>query len=457
MSIAASAAAADYQRDLGDGLILRWSTQEDTTKISELVGNVFRQGQNDEPNMSLQARVEQLMSGNHPLMSPTDYGVIEDTSREGKPLVACTCLWQHEWAYEGIPFSVGRPEIVASDPTYRKRGLIRALFAMVHARSAARGDLVQAITGIPYFYRQFGYEYALDLGGERTTYISAIPALKEGENESYTFREATLEDIPLIIGYYNLPRANSMVWTTIPENYWRYEVWEAWQNKPEKYHTIRTLMIVDAQGTPVGYAMLDNLRRGRGMFVFAFEVSKGVNLQAVMPSALRGLAKVGEQIPRRKADTPALSEIIFALGRKHPVYDVLGDEMAHEKEPPYAWYVRVADLPEFLKHISPILEKRLAASYLNNYTGELKLDFYRGGLRMVFAEGKLTTVENWPVPVYNSNAGAGFPPLLFLKTLFGYSSLDTLRAAFPDVWFNAETKALLNILFPTRYSFVAPL
>ncbi len=43
---------------------------------------------------------------------------------------------------------------------------------MVHQRSADEGHLVTAITGIPYFYRQFGYEYALDLGGKRTTYLT---------------------------------------------------------------------------------------------------------------------------------------------------------------------------------------------------------------------------------------------------------------------------------------------
>ncbi len=57
--------------------------------------------------------------------------------------------------------------MVATDARYRNRGLVRALFEMIHARSSAEGHLVQAITGIPYFYRQFGYEYVLDLDGSR--------------------------------------------------------------------------------------------------------------------------------------------------------------------------------------------------------------------------------------------------------------------------------------------------
>ena len=41
-----------------------------------------------------------------------------------------------------------------------------------------RGELVQGITGIPYYYRQFGYEMALDLGGGRMCYAPQIPELK---------------------------------------------------------------------------------------------------------------------------------------------------------------------------------------------------------------------------------------------------------------------------------------
>src|SRR5207248_10437926 len=58
--------------------------------------------------------------------------------------------------------------ILATAPGYRNRGLIRAVLAMVHARGDGEGRPLSAITGIPYFYRQFGYEYVLDLGGGRT-------------------------------------------------------------------------------------------------------------------------------------------------------------------------------------------------------------------------------------------------------------------------------------------------
>jgi hypothetical protein len=142
-----------YQRDLGDGLVLRWSTSGDTEAVVQLVSHVFREREDALPNVSLGHLIGELMSGTHPLMGPGDFALVEDRNRPDRPLVGCTCLWRHTWEYEGVPFKIGRPEIVASDPAYRHRGLVRALFEIIHARSESEGHLAQAITGIPYFYR----------------------------------------------------------------------------------------------------------------------------------------------------------------------------------------------------------------------------------------------------------------------------------------------------------------
>ena len=453
MSMTQDVTVAHYQRDLGDGLILRWSRPEDTEGIAQLCGAVFRSSANEPQNVAIANVVRRLMSGRNPWMSPNDYAVIEDTSKEGCPIIACTCLWRHEWEYEGIPFAVGRPEIVASDPAYRRRGLIRALFELIHARSAAEEHLVQAITGIPHFYRQFGYEYVLDLEGKRTTYLSLIPKAKEGEPEPYMLRTATVEDLPMIVQCYNSRRASNMVWHNIPERYWRYEI-ENWHGPSDVERGAHLQMIVDATGASLGFLLTWVRRRGRELGVWIFEVLPGVNLQAIMPPILRALQAYGQQMPTQQPDTEPLSEISFYLYQSHPVYDVLGKELAPFRQPPYAWYIRVPDLAALIRQIAPALEQRLAASVLAGYSGELKIDFYREGLRLVFDNGRLVTAERWQLPIYDSNAGAGFPALVFLQLLFGYRSLDELRYAFPDVWANNDTEVLLNVLFPVKQSFV---
>ena len=171
-------AAANYRRELGGGLLQRWSTPEDTENIAQLCGMVFRDKEDEPLNIRMMESVHRHMSGDFPLMGPGDYAVIEDVGKEGNPLVACTCLWRREWEYDGIAFGVGQPEFVATHPDYRNRGLIRKLFEMVHARSEAEGHLVQGITGITYFYRQFGYEYALELKGAESLIYHSSPRHK---------------------------------------------------------------------------------------------------------------------------------------------------------------------------------------------------------------------------------------------------------------------------------------
>jgi len=442
------------RRDLGNGLILRWSTTGDTEEIAHLASAVFRDSAEAPLNVPLANLVRELMSGNHPLMGPGDFAVIEDTQRREHPIVACTCFWSQTLEYEGIPFHFGRPEIVATDPTYRNRGLVRALFEVIHARSEAEGHLAQAITGIRYFYRQFGYEYALNLGGRSITYLSLIPRAEEGIPEPYTLRDATEEDIPLIIDLCDRRKAQSIVSTPMEERWLRYHIrtWKTFETE-ESWHI---QLIVNAPGMPLGFLVTSIMRWGQNMPVWAMEVVPGVNLQEVLPPILRAIHGQGLQIQAKENAGP-LTEISFNLGETHPVYDVLGKAMAPKRNPPYAWYVRVANLPKFIQHIAPALERRLANSPLWGYSGELKLDFYRGGLRMVFVNGRLKMVENWRRPIWESNEDAAFPPLVFLQLLFGYRSLDDLRHAFPDVWAKDEIELILNVLFPARPSWVLPI
>jgi GNAT superfamily N-acetyltransferase len=442
-----------YRRDLGDGLILRWSVAEDTERIAALLGRVYREKADESLNASAMRSIRGMMNGDYPLMEPDGFGLVEDTSRAGNPVVACTCLWKHTWTYEGIPFGVGRPEMVGTDDAYRNRGLIRALFEMLHERSEAEGDFVQAITGIHYFYRQFGYEYALELDERRTTLLVLIPRASEREPEPFMLREATVEDIPEIEALYNRRRVSSIVSERIAHNEWRYEI-ETWKAHPEFPHCMNLHMILNAAGQTVGFVGPATRRGGKSLHIYLLEFAEGVNVQAVMPPILRALHMYSLNVEVTRPDAPPLSELSFCLGSTHPVYEVLGDELARSKELPYAWYVRVKDLPAFLMHIAPALEKRLTTSPVAGYTGEMKLNFYRGGLHMVFEQGRLTVVEPWRAPASNSDAHGGFPPLVFLQVLFGHRSIEALRQAFPDVWVNDETLPVLKALFPTRTSFV---
>ena len=100
--------------------------------------------------------------------------------------------------------------MVATDPDYRRRGLIRTQFEVLHAMSESMGHVVQGITGIPWYYRQFGYEFALDLEGGRVVPFSAIPTSRKAKR-TVPIARTTIADIPFVSPMYDHESARSLV------------------------------------------------------------------------------------------------------------------------------------------------------------------------------------------------------------------------------------------------------
>jgi hypothetical protein len=142
-------------RDLGDGLLLRRATATDVEVLAALCALI------DTPpwDATTATWTRDLLRGDHPAGTDDDVLLVEDT-RTGA-VASTVCLIEQTWTYGGVTFPVGRPELVGTAPAYRRRGLIRTQMEVLHAWGARRGHLLQPITGIPHYYRQFGYEPAL--------------------------------------------------------------------------------------------------------------------------------------------------------------------------------------------------------------------------------------------------------------------------------------------------------
>lgn len=431
-------------RNLGEGLVLRFARPADAEPLAQFNGWLHGQGRFDE---SVAAYTRDHMSELHPTCGPSNVTLVEDT-RTGK-IVSTMCLIPQTWTYAGIPFEVGRPEVVGTDPAYRRRGLIRAQFEVLHAKSAAMGHLVQGITGILWYYRQFGYEYALDLEGGRMTYLVNIPPLKEGELEPYRLRPMTVDDLQFVKPLYERECARWLVACPRPD--WLWQALLTWYS-PRSAEARLFQIIQTAEGRAVGYLTPDRDLEWGDYGVIELAVVEGQSLRAVMPSVMRALKPMAEA--ESAAQQRNVNALYFKLGRDHPVYDAV-PRLYQKTQPPYSWYLRVADVPGFIRRVAPALKARLARSTLAGYSGELKVSEYRSGFRLVMEQGKISAVEPWR-PADDEEAHAAFPPLVFLQLLFGYRSLAELRAFYPDCWAQDEADVLLNALFPRAVSHVIP-
>ncbi len=438
-------------RSLGDGLILRSASPADADRLAEFNSIIHGNEESGEPDMRVGVWVRDLLTKPHPTCEPSDFTVVEDT-RTGK-IVSSLNLIPQTWSYDGIPFQVGRPELVGTDPEYRNRGLVRAQFELIHQWCQERGLVVQAITGIPYYYRLFGYEMCLNLGGGRAGYLPQIPKLKEAEQEPYQIRPAVIEDLDLIGALYQRSCQRYLVNVVWNEALWHYEL----NGRSEKnVNRIVLNVIEDPDGKAVGFLGHPIFNWGQSMVAVAYELEPGVSYAAVTPSVIRYLQKTGEAYMAADGGKETFAAFGFWHGAEHPVYQVLHDSLPRVRKP-YAWYIRIPDLVGFLETIKPVLEERLANSPMAGHTGEFKLTFYRDGLRLNLDRGRIQ-VEAWQPAPFGHSGDAAFPGLTFYQLLFGYRTFNEIMSAFPDCWKETDSAyALLNILFPKRNSDLWPI
>ena len=431
-------------RDLGNGLIMRRSIAKDADALAEF--NRFIHADNEGDGDCLAAWTRDLLT-RHPTFRPNDFTVVEEIAT-GR-IISTMNLISQTWSYEGIKFGVGRPELVGTLPEFRNRGLVRLQFEEIHKWSAERGETVQAITGIPFYYRQFGYEMAVDLDARRFGYEAQVPKLKEGKKEPYQIRVAQESDLPFIAKLYEQTCGRSMIACERTPEMFRYEVLGQIESNPCWVNCV----IEDNTGELVGFFRHPGYPHN-SMVAGRYELKSGVSWLEVTPTVVRYLWAKGQEYAKR--DGGECNSFGFILGTTHPAYEALGNHLPSVRDP-YAWYLRVPDIRGFLDHIRPVLEKRLAESIAAGHSCEIRLSFYRSGLRMMIEHGKITAIESWK-PAPKEEGDAAFPALTFLQLLFGYRSFAELEYTFADCWCDSEdVRVLLNSLFPKKLSNVYPI
>ncbi len=436
-------------KNLGDGLVLRRSTPADAEKLADFNSHIHTD-EKDQPDLRVGQWVTDLLTLPHPTFGSGDFTIVEEQAT-GRIVSTLNHISQ-TWSYNGIPFKVGRPELVGTIPEYRHKRLIQLQFDEIHRWSEERGELVQVITGIPYYYKRFGYEMGLELGGGRVGFAPLVPALKEGDPEPYRMRPATEADIPLMSGIYAAAGARSLIYTPRSEAIWRYEL----SGKSERnVNRFEFRIIESAAGEPVGYLAHPWFNWNFGAPIVEYELKPGISWMAVTPSVARYALAISREFALRDGEPPEQKTgVMFWFGTCHPVYEIWREKLPRIRQP-YAWYVRVPDLPAFIRHIAPALEKRLAESYIPGHTGDLRLNFYQDGLKLSFERGKLTDVSSYK-PQPNDMGDVGLPDRTFLQLLFGYRSIDDLKSAYADCyWESEDARVLVSTLFPRASSWVA--
>jgi hypothetical protein len=437
------------------GLHLRPATTDDAEVLAAFHADVLRGQDAPEPSPAMAAWGRDLLSGHHPTFDPEDALMVEDAGTGA--LVAAAMLVGQTVRYGDVELPVGQPELIGTRPADRGRGIVRALMARLHARSAERGHVAQLIAGIPWFYRQFGYELAVPRGGGPLLRVELLPTARA--DLPYRVRPMRAADLAFAVALDR--RAAQRYLLTVPrgERLWR---WELEGRHRDSAMRSAWSVLETHDGAPVGVASHHERLDGTVLSVTSVEVAAGVSWRSAWDTLGPHWREVGAACAARGGKPGPSAVSFWWLHREHPLFHAV---RFTEWQRPAAVYARVPDVPAFLGRIAPVLERRLAASVFAGHTGELRLGFYRDGVRLVFEGGRVEHVEAWRQPADLAGQEQGFPSrdprrahalfpdLTVLQILFGLRALEELEAAFPDCLVRGgETRGLLAALFPKQPS-----
>ncbi|MCL4507079.1 MAG: GNAT family N-acetyltransferase [Chloroflexi bacterium] len=410
-----------YRKPISDGLILgSASSVDDVERIAQFNGVIHGPG--------IVSMTRNIFL-NHPDTCGSDLIYVEDT-KSGQ-IVSSLCLIPWRLSYGAAQFNSGEMGIVGTLEPYRRRGLIRAQVDIFKQRLKDRECVLSHIQSIGYYYRQFGYEYAMPLEGGLivTRRNLAAPA-----TPSYNFRLAIMEDIPTLIEMADQAATDITIHTVRSTAIWRYLMGHSVGTEMES----EVWLAQNPQAQIVGYMRLPKHHFGEELTVS--EASRMDFDTAV--AGLHFLVQLAEErsTPGVRLCLPANTNLM-RVARSFGARDIGA----------YAWQVHVPDIAALLRAIGPELERRLSESMFAGLTRDIELGFYRQTVKLAFTNGRLTEVSDLG---FTDGAAIRFPANAFTPLVLGHHSLSEVLATYPDAGVPPAYRLLMETLFPKVQAFL---
>jgi predicted N-acetyltransferase YhbS len=407
-----------FRRVLDGGLILRSvASAEDAERLIAFNERSFGAGV---------ATMSRSLLYHHPASRPDYWLFIEDAGQ----IVSSLCLIPWEWRYEETTLKCGEMGIVSTAGSHRNRGLIRLLDRRFKELLHAEGFHLSPIQGIPYFYRQFGYEYALPLEAQWRIELRQITTQPDA---AITLRPALLTDLPALMQFQAAASQPLAIRTVRTEAVWQYLL----------EHTAGTATetetwLLERDGQPIGYCRIPREGFGEGLIV-----SETSRLDHTTAESLLGWLKTAA-LERRKPYIRfnlSVTSDLLQVARGYGAVDGGG----------YQWQLHVVEAARLLRQLTPVLERRLVNSPFTGLSQRVILNLYSSGVELDFVEGQLQSVQAIRQP---DRGDINLPPNLLAPLALGYRSRAELADWSPDVRITGSAQGLVDALFPRIEAFL---
>lgn len=346
------------------------------------------------------------------------------------------------WSYSGVELRNLELGWVGTLKEYRQRGFSRALYNHFEKLLFEGKYDISTIQGIPYFYRQFGYDFVLPMNRMVWMNVSQTPNA-DPETTPYMslgVREAENKDLKDMIRLHEEYNRRILVSVKRSEEFWQIQ-----EDQKRMFEDEFSSFVIDNNGKIIGYFRLvkwqgakdvptsatlgimeNHIQTYHGvMRAIQFFREKSIEIEAnmfgVMGPEFNNLARV----------TKDLGGVVHA-GWKHQV--------------------RIPDMISLLKKISPVLEKRLEGTMFQGLTQELCFNAFRNCYVFKFESGKIVNIEDIGIQEVHEKRTIRVPPQDFVRLIFGEYSLDELKSHNVDFLVGGSVRALVETLFPKQDS-----
>lgn len=385
--------ASSDHRPLPDGLLLRPMVPADLEQIGELLTA------RGDPEDAVDHRlvVEDTDAGHEACAVVVDGDrvvstavLLDETVRIGRAVAPGT-----------VTLPAGQVELVATDTAYEGRGLVRALMGWAHERSAERGHVLGVMLGIPYFYRLFGYEYAMA--------IPSAPFLTRPPEAAGTgtLRPSTAADLPAMVRLQDAVQADVDLAVPHTAPRWRWLL----------ARDGSTLVVVEREGVVVATARVTD---------------PDDEVVLADPAAL-DLAAAADLVAG--VHPTAGSDGLRVQRRPGPVDEVCAPFYGEASVLAERYYVRLPDPAALLAALRPLLWQRHLASGLVREGRDLVLSTFGRHYRLSQTGDGFGPVEvGGPMQGPGAAGGIGCAPDLLADLLLGPLGMAGLKRQRPDVY-----------------------
>lgn len=349
-------------------------------------------------------------------------------------IVSAFALLPWIWELEGVKLHVAEMGIVGTQQQHRGQGLMRTLNKEFDSTLDEEKFDLAVIQGIPGFYHRFGYYYAIPLENHINLPLHLI--LKKQEPSAYSFRPASIEDIPYLLQEDQTYRKSLSLSVYRDTANWTYLLTESINTEYGSEYWI----MEDQDETRRFYCRIQ--KQGFGTGLILSEISENITYDAfhellVFCSTLA--------VERKKP------YIRFNL-HNHSTASRFALSMGAHHEKCYAWQIKIPDTIRLLTTMKPLLEKRIQNSVFNHFSGTLRLNFFTKNVDLRWSNGSLTEIvpgEGECMDTFSIN------PDLFPALVLGYRSWQEIRHLRKDIFPSTDrSRLLIETLFPSCRSWI---